>query len=358
MRIINPKLRTRRPHKSPVIFVHGVLLSMTSFLVNSRNVKARDYQTKCPLRHGKISRSDELRSLPMALANSGYDVWMLNTRGVGLSTRTTWPRLNANNSEFWNFNLDTMAKNEVPTVINYVRSKTGSPTVGYVGHSQGTFIMFAAMSQFPELNQIVRPFVAIAPIMYLEHIVGFSKIFVTTQHLIYEASGRKDDRATVPNMRQNIDTICKTDEKACDLIQTSANGPSNMAAFPSGYVSHIGFPTSFQNFNHYYQLMGGQDFSHYDYGLEGNLRHYGQITSPKYNVKKLVNKNMVFVYGETDFLSTPDDVHQLISELPVNLLREMHLGPIYNHLDLLASESASIRVNRPILEVFESLNGC
>ncbi len=39
--------------------------------------------------------------------------------------------------EYWNFSFDQMAAYDLPVVIEKVLEVTGSPTLGFVGYSQG-----------------------------------------------------------------------------------------------------------------------------------------------------------------------------------------------------------------------------
>ena len=58
--------------------------------------------------------------------------------------------------EFWAFSWDEMASHDLPASINYILKATGASSLGYVGHSQGTTIGFAALSSQPELSSKVR----------------------------------------------------------------------------------------------------------------------------------------------------------------------------------------------------------
>lgn len=55
--------------------------------------------------------------------------------------------------EFWAFSWDEMAALDLPASIDYILAATGASSLGYVGHSQGTTIGFAALSSQPELSQ-------------------------------------------------------------------------------------------------------------------------------------------------------------------------------------------------------------
>ena len=53
--------------------------------------------------------------------------------------------------EFWAFSWDEMAAFDLPASIDYILAATGASSLGYVGHSQGTTIGFAALSSQPDL---------------------------------------------------------------------------------------------------------------------------------------------------------------------------------------------------------------
>ena len=109
----------------------------------------------------------EDNSLGIRLANLGYDVWLGNNRGnkysLGASKKMS-------NKRFWDFSFQDMGKHDVPANIKYIVQATGQQKMVYVGHSQGTSQMFAALSM-PETRDFVAAhvtkFIALAPIVYL-----------------------------------------------------------------------------------------------------------------------------------------------------------------------------------------------
>ena len=71
----------------------------------------------------------------------GYDVWLGNVRGNTYSLRHE--KYNVKSSAFWNFSFDEMAKFDLPSMLMYVLNVTKEEQLYYVGHSQGTMIIFA-----------------------------------------------------------------------------------------------------------------------------------------------------------------------------------------------------------------------
>ena len=77
-------------------------------------------------------------SLARYLRDQDYDVWVLELRGGGKSSRPRW----FNEYEYtWTF--DDFAERDIPAALDLVRKKTGFAQVNWVGHSMGGLLMYA-----------------------------------------------------------------------------------------------------------------------------------------------------------------------------------------------------------------------
>ena len=85
----------------------------------------------------------EEQSLPRFLADRGWDVWAIDLRAVGESSR---PHLF--NRKRYDHDFDTYVTHDVPAVIDEVRRQTGADKVHWVGHSMGGMIMYAYVARF------------------------------------------------------------------------------------------------------------------------------------------------------------------------------------------------------------------
>lgn len=100
------------------------------------------------MQHGLIDSSDtwvvndEHLAPAFVLANQGFDVWVGNIRGNHYSTRKMSPIPR----QYWDFTFDDMATFDLPAAFTYITRVT-SRKIHYIGHSQGTMIMFIALSK-------------------------------------------------------------------------------------------------------------------------------------------------------------------------------------------------------------------
>lgn len=124
------------------------------------------------LQHGLVDScdtwvvNDEALSVAFVLANRGFDVWLGNTRGNRYSNKQMSPSV----LKFWDFTFHDMAVNDLPAAFRYINRVTGRK-IHYIGHSQGTMIMFIALSlEIKEVRDNLMSFNAFAPVAYLKHV--------------------------------------------------------------------------------------------------------------------------------------------------------------------------------------------
>lgn len=106
----------------------------------------------------------EERSLAFWLVDQGYDVWLTNIRSNYGAGHTHYSR---DDPRFWAFGLKELALDLVD-VIEFICEATGFARVAYIGHSQGSGSMYAALSPgiAPELGSRLSVFIALGPSVY------------------------------------------------------------------------------------------------------------------------------------------------------------------------------------------------
>lgn len=124
--------------------------------------------------HGLLSSSDgwvingPSDALAFNLVDKGYDVWLGNGRGTPYGDHHI--SLNSKEKKFWRFSWHEIAIVDLPATMDYILKKTGQSSMHYVGHSQGTVIMFVLLSTRPKYNQKLKSSHMLAPIAYMKNV--------------------------------------------------------------------------------------------------------------------------------------------------------------------------------------------
>ncbi|KAG5188367.1 lipase [Tribonema minus] len=131
--------------------------------------------------HGLMQDSEALlaggreHALGLWLASRGYDVFLGNNRGNRYSHKhLSW---SPHDEAYWNFSIDELARYDVPALVGAVLGVTRAPRLAYVGFSQGSAQMFAALSADTALQARVALFAALSPAARAK---GLSKSVLTT----------------------------------------------------------------------------------------------------------------------------------------------------------------------------------
>ena len=88
--------------------------------------------------------------------NKGFQVWLGNNRGNKYSCTNV--KLYNNSKEFWDFSFQEMGEIDFPLFLKTVKEQTGKDKINVMGHSQGGTQIFAALSEFPELQDSIGIF--------------------------------------------------------------------------------------------------------------------------------------------------------------------------------------------------------
>ncbi len=83
---------------------------------------------------------DDQTSLALYLAGRGFDVYLLDLRGRGLSRRGWWPTQS----------FDDYVDHDVPAAVAAVRARHGGARVSWVGHSMGGLVLYAYLARQPD----------------------------------------------------------------------------------------------------------------------------------------------------------------------------------------------------------------
>lgn len=318
-----------RSSKRPVVFLqHGLLCSSSNWVTNLPN-----------------------NSLAFMLADAGFDVWLGNARGNTYSRKHE--TFHVDSAAFWNFSFDELAKYDLPGMIDYVLNVTQRAQLYYVGHSQGTMMIFAGLSENAALQRRIKLAFLLAPVTRLKNIyspIKYLALFETELKITFELLRIHDFLPSSKMIRFFADNLCPIDEQLCSTVMELLAGYDrsdlNTSRIPV-YFSHTPAGTSVKNMYHFAQLVRSKVFQKYDYGYIENMIRYNSLTPPRYHFEK-IGTPIVMMSGSKDWLAAPADVAWTAQQLP-NLVR-IHEIQGYNHLDFIWGMSAHAKVYGNIIQ--------
>jgi lysosomal acid lipase/cholesteryl ester hydrolase len=231
--------------------------------------------------------------------------------------------------------MDEFAFHDIPDSIDYILSTTMTPSLSYIGFSQGTAQAFAALSIHPVLNDKVDLFIALAPAMSPAglHNGVVDAMIKASPEVIFLAFGRRSILSSA-TMWQSIlypPIFVRLIDMSLSFLfnWTGRNIPQHqkLAAYP-----HLYSYTSTKSVVHWFQIIRNKSFQMYDDDVQAPLsigvsdRYYKVAKFPTRNIKTPV----VLVYGGSDSLV---DIKVMLKELPKHTIaREI---PHFEHLDFL-----------------------
>ncbi|KAA8524766.1 hypothetical protein F0562_011189 [Nyssa sinensis] len=323
----------KKPDKPPVLLQHGLMVDANTWLMNSPE-----------------------GSLAFILADSGFDVWLSNTRGTNYSRGHT--SLSANDPAYWEWSWDELVNYDLPASFQYVYSQTGQK-LHYVGHSLGTLIALAAFSQEKLLN-MSRSAALLSPIAYMGQmpalLARYSAQTFSAESLYL--SGVRELSPTGGGAAQLLGAICNGPGINCDDLLTATTG-ANCCLDPSAvasFLAHGPQSTATKNIIHLAQMIRQGTIAMYDYGnVVENSIHYRQPIPPVYDMSRIPKDLPLFLsYGGRDILSDVNDVQTLLRSLANHDADKLVAQYIedYAHVDFILGANAKQVVYDPLMAFF------
>ncbi|KAF2353434.1 AB-hydrolase lipase domain [Trinorchestia longiramus] len=323
-----------------------------------------DEQKSVLLVHGFGSSSADFviggpdSALGFMLADAGYDVWLGNFRGNSYSKRHT--SLKRDQTKYWQFSLDDLARRDVPAMVDHIIKTTHRPKIFYIGHSIGATVLPMTCFIKSDFAQKILHFSAMAPIGFGKMSRGPVKVMTNLARITYkhkeEGGGAKAqvlsrDRATVAVMF----FFCSAHSifwKLCLTLLTAAGG-RNRGLFNKEMLSLVlaNFPagTSVRLAAHVGQLLSSDGLQMFDFGEDRNQELYKQATPLEYDLSDTLCPTAVY-WAFNDYLAPPEDVERMVSSLP-NVTEKMLVGhETFNHFDFVYSNQARHLIHTDLIK--------
>ena len=343
IRYHNSDKNTDNQKKLPVLLQHGLLADSALWILNGGNKN----------------------SLGFALALAGYDVWMANSRGNTYSreheSMSGWNPLHL---KYWDFSFEDMALYDLPATIDYILGETNNHQIHYVGHSQGTLIMFMAMDEYGiDFQDKIASFSAIAPIAFMINatspLANFARGSLASTLCytnVYAVVGQKYTGIIGDYLVQKFtDSLVSSSQKigGSDTLLAKVVGfyPERYHSDKiQGYVKHISSGTSIKDLFHFGQIIRAgkpTKFCIRDW-------KFSVLDTKKYNLENIVNKKIFIYCGLDDSLSHFKDVSVLedLLKLKNEVKREDFVD--YDHMSLVWAKDVHEKVNKKIIQSLEN----
>ncbi|KAK0410013.1 hypothetical protein QR680_004898 [Steinernema hermaphroditum] len=317
------------------------------------------------LQHGLLANSNNwITNLPhlalgYMLADAGYDVWMGNVRGnVWSMDHTT---LNPKGHEFWKFSWDEFAKYDLDAMIDKALQITNQKTLYYVGHSQGTLMMFAKLSKDPQFALKIKKFYALAPVNTVKDIKGLlsfiAHYLANGLEAVFKALGFDQflpDQGWLKGIEYLFCDNPFTDGICGNVLFMMSGTSSNQMNDTRLDVFLTDEPsdTSTQNIIHWAQMVKSGKMQMYDFSTpEQNKLHYGQDTPPLYDISEIKNTKIDIYWSPDDWLADEKDINNyLLAKIPKDVLQNNVKLDRFNHLDFIWGQRAATEIYLPIMD--------
>ena len=284
--------------KHPILFQHGLLDSSDGWLCNEEHL-----------------------NLPLIMCNLGFDVWLSNSRGNKYSRKHI--KYNPDTDyEFWAFSFEEMGYYDLPPIINHILlSNKNHNKLHYIGHSQGTCMLFAALSN-DKLQDFFRntieTFIALAPIA---RVGNMKSTLLNIVNKLKSHNLFSEEVFPAKTSKFSIwvnETFPKISNTLIDSISDDNSYHVNNQKRVKVYLAHYPSGTSLKSLNHFSQNVKSKKFTKYDYEKEANCHIYKSIVPTEYDLRTIKGFKIALICGENDKLSSLIDVEWLKEELEYN----------------------------------------
>ena len=356
-RIVNYKFQRTR---SAVLMLHGLLGSSNEFISNDLS--------------GRIDDPPDFigPNLGFELAKRGHDVWLSDQRASPPSNNNTL--FSPSERGYWEYSNDEIALFDLPALIDYIRRTTGRQQIGYIGHSQGTQIMFSLLSKIPKYNYIIKPYIALGPAVFYANSIPNRIPLIHNLPLneIAAVLNIVGGPLLADPLRQFISILCSNRvDQAALCIPLGYLGLTigsyllfpNLPAFDPNRVPvylSASFPLTLSSHQAAgsLQLIATNRPAMTDYNPEKNRKLYGSEIPPVYNMGNVTNPYIALFSAKYDVIADPYDVSQLRDQLGVKPMFHVEIKDLYfGHLSFTQgiSEKVVSYVVKPILSIMSSL---
>jgi pimeloyl-ACP methyl ester carboxylesterase len=277
------------------------------------------------------------QSLGYILADAGFDVWLGNYRGTGMyaMNHTT---LDVNSAEFWRFASDEWA-DDVGEMIDFVRKESGHEKIFMISAVMSSTPPLLLLAGKPEYNDKLSAAVVFSPFIGMRDGIipwGIKSLYkVLAPRLMESLRNLKVGELKmtfnyfmqisgplIGNMFVELDKRIRVIPWVTGAV--TLGHPANTIDITrlSLYYGQLSAVFSSQAILQLFQIVGAGHPAKFDWGEEENLRRYGQVTPPSYDLSQISVPTMV-AYSRYDVITNTGEAHKLASKIQHPTLYEI-----------------------------------
>lgn len=321
---------------APVLLVHGIFLNAGCWVAN--------FPSQSP---------------GFLLADAGFDVWLLNTRGAPQSNHHK--TLRTDDPRFWEWSFDEIGRYDLAAAVDHVINVTGFSKVALLSFSQGFTSSLVFFSMRPEYNDKVNILLGYGAVGNMTHFTSPVRFLAPFARLITGVNDlftRGGILVSSPLVKWLIATFCDSPIrtlcwKPIALVFGVNPKQLNRTRIPV-YEANFPVGSSSKTTLHYTQIYKAQNLVRFDYGKTENLRRYSQEKPPVYPLEK-IRAPVALFRGLADIGTQPRDYEDLKQRLRHVLVADYTVpDPKFTHLDFLFGFNATNILHVPMMSVLRN----
>ncbi|KAL5243616.1 hypothetical protein ACI65C_011026 [Semiaphis heraclei] len=231
-------------------------------------------------------------SLSFVLSDAGFDVWLYNIRGAGLSRTLSiyegpgsLPNMNRVS---WNYSFHELGVYDLTAVIDFILKKSEYSKLDIVGYSLGATVSFVCLSDKPEYNAKINKLALIAPATNFKTspVTAIAKQFSDILSIMLDGFNFIPFTVDPDTMLSKLRNLCADESifMSCKRLIGILDG-SDLPLDKNSvldFVSAFPQPVPSKLLKHYFQVITKDKLRHFDYGTSRNMLRYNNTTGLRF----------------------------------------------------------------------------
>jgi len=284
-------------------------------------------------------------------------------------------KMDINTQEFWDaVDMDTMASQDVPSILKHVLAETKVPKMHWVGHSQGGGMLVFALAKDPSLKDSLDTSVLLAPGVHMANLKVPLLKYMSNHRIDEYWHEHGFDIPTIETSKyyfpgpgfSKIMHFFTADTPLCRISTALCNDIGKLLGISVGDARNLDWRTmadaygydpggsSFHLLMHWAQRIRNDSLREFDWGKNNSQHYNGSSSPPLYNLSKITGTKLALFDGYRDLFITQKDIASLLSEVPQeNWIKHITLQK-YAHFDFVWGKDAHTRLYPEVIELLSN----